>query len=153
MNATELRRALQGSTTSLASLARRAGIAPTTVYSFVSGDTKELKADTHARLVAAVISAGPGEGGPRGVRKEQTPLTPSDAAPVPVSVPPHLMRLASEHGLDVPALLAQGGFAAIEAAGREAWYQANREAIDANRKHIEEHGTFAQRHGVFPARR
>lgn len=155
MTSSELRAALKAAGESLAAIARRAGVPRTTVYSFASGDVAQLKADAHARLVAALGAepAGSETASERGVREDQRPLDPGETVSVPVPVPPHLAQLAKEHGLDVPALLAEGGLAAIEAAGRKAWYEANREAIEAKRRHIEKYGTFAERHGVFPNRR
>ncbi len=71
---------------------------------------------------------------------------------VGVLVPPALLEQARSQGLEVEALIAQGGIDALREASRQAWYDDNRDAIEAKRRHIEKHGTFGQRHGVFRPR-
>ena len=71
---------------------------------------------------------------------------------VPVPVPPALLEQARAQGLEVEALVAKGGIDALREASKQAWYEENREAIEAKRRHIEKHGTFGQRHGVFRPR-
>lgn len=71
---------------------------------------------------------------------------------VPVPVPSFLLEQARAQGLEVEALIAQGGIDALRDASRQAWYDDNREAIEAKRRHIEKYGTFGQRHGVFRPR-
>jgi len=73
-------------------------------------------------------------------------------AAVSISVPPALLEQARAQGLAVESLIAQGGIDALREASKKAWYEENRDAIEAKRKHIEKYGTFGQRHGVFRPR-
>lgn len=101
-------------------------------------------------MVAASSLLGLGNSGGPAVRENAKPF--DSGSDVPVKVPEHLLRLAEDYGLDVPALLAEGGIDAVAEAGRKAFYEANKDAIEANRRHVEKYGTFAERHGVFPNR-
>jgi len=146
MTSDELRVALKSSSETLAAIARRAGVPYTTLHSFLSGETKTLRADTFQKVSAALQPPRMRE-----VREDAQPF--ETAGQVSVTVPAHLVKLAEEHDLDLPALIAEGGLDAVEAAGRKAWYEANRDVIEAKRRQVEKHGTFAQRHGVFPGRK
>ncbi|KJS36558.1 MAG: hypothetical protein VR74_11965 [Hyphomonas sp. BRH_c22] len=71
---------------------------------------------------------------------------------VSIPVPPALLEQARAQGLEVEALVAEGGIVALREASKKAWYEENRDVIEANRAHIEKYGTFGQRHGVFRPR-
>jgi len=85
-------------------------------------------------------------------RVSEEPAAFSISSSVPVPVPPALLEQARAQGLEVETLIAQGGIDALREASKQAWYEENRDAIEAKRLHIEKHGTFGQRHGVFRPR-
>ena len=146
MTPDELRGAIQRSKMPIGRIADEAGIAKTTLYSFVSGDSESLRAPAHAAVEA--VMAGRGKVG----HISEEPTAFSMPFSVPVAVPPALLEQARAQGLEVEVLVAKGGIDALREASKQAWYDENRDAIEAKRRHIEKYGTFGQRHGVFRPR-
>ena len=146
MTPDELRSAIQRSKMPIGRIADEAGIAKTTLYSFVSGDSESLRAPTHASVEAVMVCRG------QAGHVSEEPTAFNIASSVPVPVPPALLEQARAQGLEVEALVAKGGIDALREASKQAWYEENREAIEAKRRHIEKYGTFGQRHGVFRPR-
>jgi post-segregation antitoxin (ccd killing protein) len=146
MTPDELRGAIQRSKMPIGRIADAAGIAKTTLYSFVSGDSESLRAPAHA-AVEAVMGA---RGKVGQISEEPTALNMPSSVPVPV--PGGLLATAREYDLDVETLLAKGGLPALQAEARREFRERNRDVVEANRAHIEKYGTFGQRHGLFRTR-
>ena len=148
MTPDELRGAIQRSKMPIGRIADAAGIAKTTLYSFVSGDSESLRAPAHAAVEAVMGGRGKVKVGQ--ISEELTAFNMPSSVPVPV--PAGLLATAREHDLDVETLLAKGGLPALQAEARREFRERNRDVIEANRAHIEKYGTFGQRHGVFRPR-
>jgi len=159
MKSDQLREAIKASGRSIASIARDAGIARTTLYSFVSGESQELRSDAHNAVVAAIEAATNGEvtaaellglnadtPTARAVRETGAPF---EAAPVRVSVPADLADMARKYGLDVEGLIAEGGVPRLREAFKAAYIVRHKEAIDEINACVREHGTLSQRYGTI----
>ena len=123
------------------------GLSPTTRDSAKRIEVATGGEVTAAELLGLAIQATKRTNG----MKEEPASFKGDTA-VEISIPAGLLASAREYGLDVESLLAKGGVPALEDAGRKAFLEQNREAIEANRAHIETYGTFGQRYGVFRPR-
>ncbi|MEM1149351.1 MAG: hypothetical protein AAGI03_02175 [Pseudomonadota bacterium] len=143
MTSEELRATINASALSKAELARRAGIAPTTVYDFARGDTQSLRIDAHQALEKAVSSSSRS---PRGIRETGQPF---EAVPVKVPVPADLAEMARRYGLDVEALVAEGGVPRLREAFKAAYIERHKEAIEWASDYVREHGTPSQQLGMI----
>tara|TARA_R110000824_G_scaffold10870_1_gene47647 strand:+ start:314 stop:784 length:471 start_codon:yes stop_codon:yes gene_type:complete len=123
------------------------GLSPTSRES-----AKRIEAATNGEVTAAEL-LGLETSAPRRTRRMAEDATSFDGnAAVSVPVSPALLEQARAQGLEVETLVAKGGIDALREASKQAWYEENREAIEAKRRHIEKYGTFGQRHGVFRPR-
>tara|TARA_B100001179_G_scaffold89918_1_gene63756 strand:- start:992 stop:1462 length:471 start_codon:yes stop_codon:yes gene_type:complete len=154
MNSSELRRAIELSGISIAQLARDSDVLPTTLYSFMSGQTRSLRVDTAEKVIAGLAARD----AMSGVREESTEISgqvttqhicQTSKESLQVSLPSGLLEAAREYELDAEALVLEGGRDKLEAEVRREFSERNAEAIEWSRKHIAEHGTFGQRFGVF----
>ena len=140
-------------------LSARSGIPVPTLYCYENGSrrprtdaAKRIEAATNGAVTAAEL-LGLDTVVPKrksGVAEDAVPFDGTAAVAVPV--PSFLLEQARAQGLDVEALIAHGGIDALREASKQAWYDENRDAIEAKRRHIEKYGTFGQRHGVFRPR-
>jgi len=113
---------------------------------------KRIEAATKGEVTAAEL-LGLETGAPaRAGHMSEDPASFKGNAAVSIPVPPALLEQARAQGLEVEALVAEGGIVALREASKKAWYEENRDVIEANRAHIEKYGTFGQRHGVFRPR-
>tara|TARA_R110001592_G_scaffold360431_1_gene668800 strand:- start:544 stop:1014 length:471 start_codon:yes stop_codon:yes gene_type:complete len=144
---------------SLAELGRLAGLSHTQIMRIENKTSrvspaaaKRIEAATNGAVTAAEL-LGLDTVVPKrksGVAEDAVPFDGTTAVAVPV--PSFLLEQARAQGLDVEALIAHGGIDALREASKQAWYDENRDAIEAKRRHIEKYGTFGQRHGVFRPR-
>ena len=143
MSPTELRNAISLCDKSIAAVARLAGVPATTLYSFMSGDTQTLRADTHAKVQDVV-----GLKDASVVQERQTPLDRRDAV-VEIPVSAELRHLADRYGLDVEALLAAGGVPRLREAFKAEYVRRHRSAITAINKYAREHATPSEQLGMI----
>jgi|GEM_PF-4306224 len=121
-----LRAEIGASTQSIAQIADRAGIPRSTLYSFVAGETKHLRADTQSRVENALSTF------PNKVLRED-----------PAPFDRELKAEADSLGLDPEAIARKAVEAAIKRKRMEAWIEENREAMEANAKDIRENGLWS----------
>lgn len=74
---------------------------------------------------------------------------PFETAPVKVAVPNDLAEMARKYGLDVEALIAEGGVPRLREAFKAAYIERHKEAIDEINASVREHGTLSQRFGML----
>jgi len=72
-----------------------------------------------------------------------------DAAPVSVAVPADLADMARKYGLDVEALIAEGGVPRLREAFKGAYIERHRDAIEEINVSVREHGTLSERFGTI----
>ena len=72
-----------------------------------------------------------------------------DSAPVKVAVPTDLAEMAREYGLDVEALIAEGGVPRLREAFKAAYIERHKEAIEWASKYVREHGTPSEQLGMI----
>ncbi|MEM6535809.1 MAG: type II toxin-antitoxin system CcdA family antitoxin [Pseudomonadota bacterium] len=111
-------------------IAERAGIAKTTLYSFVSGDTRNLRAETHAAVERALKND---KAATRGLSEEA----------VLFDGPPSLAVEARKLGLDPEAIAQKAVADAVKRKRVDAWIEDNREAMEANAKDIRVNGLWS----------
>ena len=142
MNTDELRAALKAAHLPISRVASIARIAPSTLYSFVSGDTRSLRADAHQAVEAALGKA------PKGVHEDAAPFE-TDPTEVTISAPSTLLQEAERLGLDATALLTEGGVSGLRAAIKSAFVEKNQAGIAWSRAYVQKHGTIAQQFGLM----
>ena len=127
-----LRAEIRASTQSIAQIADLAGIPRSTLYSFVAGETKHLRADTHTRVENA-LSAFPN----KVLREDPAPFE------------PELKAEAESLGLDPEAIAKKAIETAIKRKRIEAWVEDNKEAFATHRKDLEENGLWSDGRRAF----
>jgi antitoxin CcdA len=130
--ADELRRAIRESHQPVARLAKTAGIAPTTLYSFVSGATGSLRASAHAAVEAAL------EGRRQGVAENRTPFEGAG-----LDIHPEILEEAARYGIDVAGTARNAVEEAVKAERIRRWNEENREAVDSWNKLVEREGLWS----------
>ena len=143
MTSNELRNLVTQARLSIAELARRTGVPYTTLHSFFSGTTDNLRADTFNRVVRAVGSFEPPKGG---VSEEIAAFEHSD---VLLSVPKDLLDASRDYGIDVETILVEGGVPRLREVFKQAYLERNRDAIDRTNDYIREHGTPSEQLGMI----
>lgn len=126
MSPDDLRQAIKGSRLSVSAIAGIAGLPRTTLYSFVTGDTKSLRASAQLAVQEAL-----------GLKRTQAVR--EDPAPFE-----HDLRSeAKALGLDADAIAIRAVAEAIKRKRIEAWIDEHKEAFAAHRKDIEENGLWS----------
>jgi post-segregation antitoxin (ccd killing protein) len=74
---------------------------------------------------------------------------PFDGASIEVAIPPDLADMARKYGLDVEALVAEGGVPRLREAFKAAYIVHHKEAIDEINASARAHGTLSQRFGMI----
>lgn len=128
----DLRRAIRESRLSISAIASMAGLPRTTLYSFVSGDTKSLRASAQLAIQEAL-----------GLR--YTPAVREDRAPFD----PNLQAEAKALGLDPEAIAAKAVEAAIKQKRFDAWIDENREIFEAKARDVDENGLWCDKYRLF----
>ncbi len=139
----DLRKAINAAPWTLAELSRRSGVAYTTLHSFVRGATGSLRAEAFNAVVDALRVLNR-----RSVRETGADFE-GPTVKVPVAIPEWLARFSVEHGLDVEALLAQGGIEALRAEADKTFRDHYRESIAETRAYVDRYGTLSQQFGMI----
>ncbi len=128
----DLRQAIKRSGLPVSQLAEQAGIAPTTLYSFMSGATGSLRASAHS-AVETSLSAKRG-----GFDEGRAPFARDF-----LDLHPALLAEAKSHGLNVQDIANKAVDEAVKRARINAWVEENREAFADHARHVEEHGLWS----------
>lgn len=122
----DLRKAIAESDLSVSDIAKIARIPRTTLYSFVSGETKSLRAVAQRAVQDAV-----GLRRPQTVQEQRAPFE-------------HTLRSeAKALGLDPDAIAVKAVEDAIKRTRIDAWIEQNQAAMDANAKDVRENGLWS----------
>jgi antitoxin CcdA len=147
----QLRKDIRRSGASLAEISRRAGVALTTLHSFMSRDGSEMRASNFTKVADAFVSLmteAPRDRA-RGLREDSAAFESAARMTVEIPVTEALMKTLRDGGHDVEAIARAGAEKALKEAEAKAWAEANREAIDAYNKWIAKHGTLAEQLGLI----
>lgn len=150
-SSTKLRSDIKHSGLSLAEVARRAGVSLTTLHSFVSKDSAEMRASTFEKVKAALaeLNTTAPEKQTRGVREDSATFDANKHVRVEVAVTQDLLKTLRDRGVDAAAVARTGAEKALKEAEAKAWAEANRNAIDAYNVWIDKHGTLAEQFGTI----
>jgi post-segregation antitoxin (ccd killing protein) len=150
-NSTKLRRDIKASGIALAEIARQAGVALTTLHTFVRKEGAEMRASNFERVTAALagLKAEMSSSPARGMREDTASFDAGQRVAVEVIVTAEQARLLEGSGVDIKTVAHAGAEKAIKEAEARAWAEANREAIEASKAWIEKHGTFAEQLGLI----
>lgn len=108
------------------------------------GTARRIEAATKGDVTAAeLLGIAPAKGR---VREERAPF---GAASISVPVPPRLLELATEQGLDIAGLLAKGGIGALRAAARQRFHEENKDGFAWTNDYVREHGTLSEQFGMI----
>ncbi|MEQ9314963.1 MAG: type II toxin-antitoxin system CcdA family antitoxin [Henriciella sp.] len=133
-----LRQKIRSSSQPVARIAERAGIAPTTLYSFMSGATGSLRASAHAAVEAALTA------GNRGVAEDRATFERDT-----LDLHPALLEEAASYGLD-PAEIARAAVErAVKTERMKRFSEENREAIESWNEHYKKHGLWNEKYRLF----
>jgi len=150
----ELREWRKANRISAKDLAERVGVAEVTFRAYESGArrpkteaAKRIEAATNGEVTAAELLglAAPAHG-PGGMSDSPRAF---EAAPISVPVPADLADMARKYGLDVEALIAEGGVPRLRDAFKAAYIERHKEAIEEINASVREHGTLSQRFGMI----
>ena len=109
---------------------------------------KRIEAATNGEVTAAEL-LGLNADEPRSDQAVRETGRALDAAPVSVAVPADLAEMARAYGLNVEALLADGGIPRLREAFKAAYVERHRDAIDEINTSVREHGTLSERFGTI----
>lgn len=138
MSPEDLRRAIHSSKLPVSRVAERAGIAPTTLYSFMSGATGSLRASAHAAVEAALSA--------KATRVSE------DRAPFVHNIPdlhPALLEEAASYGLDATEIARDAVERAVKTERMKRFSEENREAIESWNEHYRKHGLWSDGYRLF----
>lgn len=108
---------------------------------------KRIEAATNGEVTAAeLLGLNTDEPRTRAVRETGAPF---ESAPVRVSVPADLADIARKYGLDVEALIAEGGVPRLREAFKAAYIVRHKEAIEWANAYVREHGTPSEQLGMI----
>ena len=108
---------------------------------------EKIEAATNGEVTAAeLLGLSPQSDTAKGLRKTGQPF---DSAPVKVAVPTDLAEMARKYGLDVEALIAEGGVPRLREAFKAAYIERHKEAIDATNDYVREFGTPSEQMGML----
>jgi post-segregation antitoxin (ccd killing protein) len=132
MHPDELRKAISQSRQPVSALAERAGIAPTTLYSFVSGATGSLRASAHAAVEAALSNKMPGLAEDRTVFERNA-----------FDLHPAVLKEAASYGLDPSEIAHKAIERAVKTERMKRFSEENREAIKSWNDLVEREGLWS----------
>lgn len=133
-----LREAIRASKLPVSGIAERAGIAPTTLYSFMSGATGSLRASAHAAVEATI------SGQPRGLAEDCTAFERDE-----LDLHPQLLKEAASYGLDAAEIAHRAIERAVKTERMKRFSEENREAIDSWNEHYKKHGLWNEKYRLF----
>lgn len=137
LSPSELRKTIEVSGRSVASVAREAGIPKETLYSFMRKPSSRLRYDAHLAVMSVMK-----ETESFSIKGLQERTTPFDA-----DLP--LAGEARELGLDPEAIATQAIEASVKRKRLDAWLEENASAFAANAKDIENNGLWSDRRRLF----
>lgn len=138
LNPDALREAIRASKEPVSGIAERAGIAPTTLYSFMSGATGSLRASAHAAVEAALTGHG------RGMAEDRTTFERGT-----LDLHPVLLQEAAAYGLDATEIARSAVERAVKTERMKRFSEENREAIESWNEHYEKHGLWNEKYRLF----
>lgn len=145
-----LRKQIRASGLTLTEIAARAGIAVTTLHTFMSKKDAEMRASNHQKVAKALIdlTTNNEKATPRReLREEGSAFAAQKHLTVSIPVTSGI-EMARELGLDVEAIAANGATEAVRDAARKAFREKYKSQFAAKAAFIEEHGTFAEQVGI-----
>lgn len=146
----QLRKRIRASGLALTDIAARAGIAVTTLHSFMSKKGAEMRTSNYDKVVKALaeLTTSKGHDAPRRELREEGSSFAAQKH-VTVSIPvTTAIEMALELGLDIEVIAAAGAAEAVRDAAKEAFREKYKSQFAAKAAFIEEHGTFAQQVGI-----
>lgn len=132
MSPNELRDAVRSSKRPVSQIAELAGVAPTTLYSFMSGATGSLRASAHTAVETAL------SGRHAGVSEERAAFGKKG-----VDLHPSVIEEAKTFGIDVEETARKAVEEAVKRARIELWVAENCEAFAAHARDINENGLWS----------
>ena len=138
MTPEELRQAVRASNQPISRIAAAAGIANSTLYSFISGASGSLRASAHAAVEQAVL------GTLNGVSEERSNFDHHD-----LDLHPSVLEEANKLGVNVAGVARKAVEDAVKRARIDAWIEENKEAFAANARDVEENGLWCDRYRLF----
>jgi len=135
----------------LAEIARRAGIALTTLHAFVSKPGAEMRASNYEKVAAALASLNEASSpaARRGVREDPAAFAAGKNIAISVAIPAEIAANLQKSGIDIEEVARKGAEKALMEANAHLWREANAEAIEASNRWIEKHGTLAEQLGLI----
>ena len=103
---------------------------------------KRIEAATNGEVSASELLGLETQQPAKGLREAGQPF---ETAPVKVAVPGELADMARKYGLDVEALIAEGGVPCLREAFKSAYVERHKEAIEEINTSVRKHGTLSQR--------
>lgn len=138
---------------SAAEFGRQIGVAGTTVCHYERRTrtpsrtiAQQIEAATNGEVTAAELLGLKVPESSKSVRETSTPF---ESAPVKIAVPNDLADMARKYGLDVEALIAEGGVPRLREAFKAAYIERHKDAIDATNAYVNEHGTPSEQMGMI----
>lgn len=127
-----LREAIKSSKLPVSGIAERAGIAPTTLYSFMSGATGSLRASAHAAVEATLF------GQPRGLAEDHAKFEHGG-----LDLHPTLLQEAASYGLDAAEIARSAVERAVKTERMKRFSEENREAVESWNDLVEREGLWS----------
>jgi len=132
------------------------GVTGATIQSYETGQrrisaelAKRLEFLSDQDLSAAELLGLNSSSIPGRKRDPRETVSPFDGASIEVAIPPDLADMARKYGLDVEALVAEGGVPRLREAFKAAYIVRHKEAIDEINASARAHGTLSQRFGMI----
>ncbi|WP_084418244.1 type II toxin-antitoxin system CcdA family antitoxin [Henriciella litoralis] len=133
-----LREAISASKLPVSGIAERAGIAPTTLYSFMSGATGSLRASSHAAVEAALS----GQAG--GLAEDRATFQRGE-----LDLHPALLQEAASYGLDATEIARTAVERAVKTERMKRFSEENREAIESWNDLVKREGLWSDGYRAF----
>ncbi|GAB5458455.1 MAG: hypothetical protein Hens3KO_14850 [Henriciella sp.] len=127
MTSEKLRSEIKGSGLTVTKIATLAQVAAPTLYSFMSGATKNLRSSTHASIERVITNLNS-----KSVREDPTTFHHA----------PNLAAEARTLGLDPDAIAAKAIEDAIKRKRMQTWNEENRDAIEGWNEHYRKNGLW-----------
>lgn len=124
----ELRNAIKSDHRKISEIADLSGVARPTIYSFISGDSKSLRAEAHALVEQIVIPR------PTKAMREKAAVFEDDT---------DYVKAARQLGLDPEAIAAKAVEDAVKRKRIEKWNAENREAIESWNDLVKKEGLWS----------
>ena len=139
MTSEELRKILKSKRGLQTAVSEASGIAYTTINSFVSGQSKQLRQDTMMKIIGALTETL------KLTRPslQETPREFEHAATLNVEISKQDLQDAAEFGLNAAEIARRAVEEKVKEARLRAWVEENRSAFDIHAKEVEENGLWS----------